>query len=142
MGHRLKSFSAGIPTGISIAPIIPGLNEGDIPELLERGKQAGASEVVTALLRLPGPVEDVFLERIGQAFPERLQKITHRIQEVRGGAMTNNGFFSRHHGNGPYWNMIEQLFEVTRKKAGFGGLDEAVVPRTFRRPGSEQIALF
>ena len=133
---------AGISTGISIAPIIPGLNEGDIPELLERGKQAGASEAFGTLLRLPGPVKNVFLERVGQAFPERLQKITHRIQEVREGAMTHSGFFSRHHGNGPYWNMIEQLFEVTRRKAGFGRLDDAAVPHTFRRPGSGQTTLF
>jgi len=133
---------AGIPTGISISPIIPGLNDEDIPELLERAHQAGAREAMATLLRLSGPVEAVFLERIAAAFPERLSKITHRIQEVRGGAMTDATFFSRHHGKGPYWSMIEQLYDVARRKAGFAMLEEEAVPRTFCRPGREQTRLF
>lgn len=133
---------AGIPTGISISPIIPGLNDEDIPDLLTRAKQAGACESMATLLRLSGPVEAVFLERMAQAFPDRLAKITHRIQEVRDGAMTDSAFFSRQHGKGPYWTMIEQLYEVARRKAGFSTLDDEVVPRTFRRPGCEQTRLF
>jgi len=133
---------AGIPTGISISPIIPGLNDEDIPELLERAHEAGAREAMATLLRLSGPVEAVFLERIAEAFPERLAKITHRIQEVRGGAMTDGAFFSRHHGKGPYWTMIEQLYDVARRKAGFTMLEEEAVPRTFCRPGREQTQLF
>ena len=133
---------AGIPTGISISPIIPGLNDEDIPELLERAHQAGAREAMATLLRLSGPVEAVFLERIAEAFPERLAKITHRIQGVRGGAMTDGTFFSRHHGKGPYWTMIEQLYDVARRKAGFTMLEEEAVPRTFCRPGREQTRLF
>ncbi len=133
---------AGIPTGISISPVIPGLNDEDIPELLERARQAGAGESMATLLRLSGPVEDVFLERMGQAFPDRFPKITHRIREVRRGALTNNAFFSRHHGSGPYWTMIEQLYDVARKKSGFRMLEEEAVPCTFRRPHAEQTTLF
>lgn len=133
---------AGIPTGISISPIIPGLNDEDIPELLERAHEAGAREAMATLLRLSGSVEAVFLERIAEAFPERLAKITHRIQEVRGGAMTDGTFFSRHHGKGPYWTMIERLYDVARQKTGFTMLEEEAVPRTFCRPGREQTRLF
>lgn len=133
---------AGISTGISISPIIPGLNDQDIPDLLDRAKKAGAMEAMATLLRLSGPVEDVFLARMAEAFPEKVAKITHRIQEVRGGPMTNGEFFTRHHGTGPYWDMIEQLFEVARRKAGFPQLDRDAVPRTFRRPGAEQTILF
>ena len=133
---------AGIATGISISPIIPGLNDEDIPELLERAKQAGACESMATLLRLSGPVEQVFLERMTQAFPDRIAKITHRIQEVRAGAMTDSAFFSRHHGKGPYWAIIEQLYEVARRKAGFTILEDETMPRTFRRPGREQTLLF
>ena len=134
--------SAGIPTGISISPVIPGLNDDDIPELLHRARQAGATEAMATLVRLSGPVEGMFLDRMSEAFPERIAKIRHRIQEVRGGAMTNGAFFTRHHGTGPYWDMVEQLFAVAKRKAGFpeGHGDE--VPRTFRRPGPEQTALF
>lgn len=133
---------AGIPTGISISPLIPGLNDEDIPELLERAAQAGAGESMATLLRLSGPVEDVFLERMAQAFPDRLAKITHRIREVRRGALTDSAFFSRHQGSGPYWTMIEQLYDVARKKAGFRILEEEAVPCTFRQPHAEQATLF
>lgn len=133
---------AGIPTGISISPIIPGLNDRDIPMLLARAKRAGATEAFATLIRLSGPVEPVFLERMAAAFPERIAKIEHRIREVREGSITNGRFFARHHGSGPYWTMIEQLFDVAKRKAGFAQLDVETVPRTFRRPGVEQTVLF
>ena len=134
---------AGIPTGISLAPIIPGLNDEDIPDLLKRAKQAGAAQAMATLLRLAPSVEAVFLERMAELFPDRFPKIKHRIQEVRGGAMSNNAFFSRQHGQGPYWTMIEQLLEVSKRKAGFTASDdEAMIPRSFRRPGREQVMMF
>ena len=133
---RLLS-EAGIPTGISLAPIIPGLNEDAIPELLSRAKAAGASSATWSLLRLPGNVELVFLERMREAFPDRISKIIHRIQEVRGGAMSDAAFFSRHHGGGTYWRCLEQLFELGRRRAGFVR-DNRLVPQTFRRPEAQQ----
>ena len=60
--------NAGIPTGISLSPIIPGLNDEDMPELLARAKQAGAVEAMATLLRLSGSVEPVFMERMAAAF--------------------------------------------------------------------------
>jgi DNA repair photolyase len=134
--------NAEIPTGISLSPIIPGLNDEDVPDLLARAKQAGAVEAVATLLRLYGPVEPVFLERMAAAFPERVTKITNRIRDVRGGAISNGAFFERHRGAGPYWAMIEQLFTVAKRKAGFPALFDETVPATFRRPGIEQTALF
>jgi DNA repair photolyase len=133
---------AGIPTGISISPIIPGLNDEDIPELLQRARQVGAREAMSTLLRLAASVEAVFVERMSEAFPERFGKMTHRIQEVRRGAMTDGAFFSRHHGEGPYWAMIERLFDVAKRKAGFTESADETVPDTFRRPGCEQARLF
>jgi DNA repair photolyase len=134
--------SAGVSTGISVSPIIPGLNDQDIPDLLTRARTAGAVEAMATLIRLMGHVEPVFLERMGAAFPDRIAKITHRIREVRGGQLTNGEFFERHHGSGSYWAMIEQLFEVTKRKAGFPVDLEEAVPQTFRRPGPEQAVLF
>ncbi len=133
---------AGIPTGISISPVIPGLNDEDIPELLQRARQAGAREAMSTLLRLAKSVEAVFVERMSEAFPERFAKMTHRIQEVRQGAMTDGAFFSRHHGEGPYWAMIERLFRMAKRRAGFPDRDNEAVPDTFRRPGREQTRLF
>jgi DNA repair photolyase len=133
---------AGIPTGISLSPIIPGLNDEDMPDLLARAKQAGAGEAMATLLRLSGSVEPVFMERMAAAFPDRMAKMTSRIREVRGGALSEGAFFDRHRGSGPYWIMIEQLFQISRRKAGLSALCDMPVPATFRRPGLEQTALF
>jgi len=63
--------NAGIPVGISLSPIIPGLNDEDVPDLLARAKHAGAVEAMATLLRLSGSVEPVFMERMTAAFPDR-----------------------------------------------------------------------
>ena len=133
---------AGISTGVSVAPIIPGLNEDDIPEILARAREAGARDAVYVLLRLAGSVEPVFLERMGRNVPDRITKITNRIKEVRGGKLSDSRFFRRHEGDGTYWQMIERLFEVGRRRAGFTDGEVPPVPDTFRRPGCEQMSLF
>ncbi|HEY7533388.1 MAG TPA: PA0069 family radical SAM protein [Nitrospiraceae bacterium] len=134
--------SAGISTGISISPIIPGLNDEDIPDLLTRARAAGASEAMATLLRLSGSVEPVFLERMTAAFPDRIGKILHRIREVRDGDLTNGDYFARHHGNGTYWTMIERLIDVAKRKAGFPPESGESIPHTFVRPRAEQTVLF
>jgi len=133
---------AGISTGISIAPIIPGLNENDIPELLGRARQAGACTATHSLLRLSGNVETVFLERMKEAFPDRIGKIINRLREVRGGALTAGAFFRRHAGEGVYWRMIERLFGLAKRRAGFTDDEAGTIPDTFRRPRVEQGSLF
>ncbi|OQW34764.1 MAG: radical SAM protein [Nitrospira sp. SG-bin1] len=139
----MKALSdAGIPTGLSIAPVIPGLNEDDIPELLERAYDAGARTATYSLLRLAGSLEPVFLDRIGEAFPDRLGKITNRLREIRGGVLTESRFFKRQTGQGPYWKLIEQLFLLAKRRAGFPDDDMTAIPQTFRRPGVEQVSLF
>ena len=127
----------GIPTGISLAPLIPGLNEQDIPDLLSRAKAAGAVNATWSLLRLSGHVEQVFLERMQEAFPDRVSKIIHRIQEVRGGALNDSAFFSRHYGSGTYWRVIEKMFDLGYRRAGFSPEDGPVTD-TFRRPQAQQ----
>lgn len=133
---------AGIPVGISLAPIIPGLNDEAIPELLERARQAGARMAMYSLLRLSGSVEPVFLERMQAAFPDRFSKIVNRLRETREGHLTDTAFFARHQGRGTYWQMIEQLFELAKRKAGFQEAEKDEIPPTFRRPGAVQRSLF
>ena len=141
--EAMKSLAdAGIATGISIAPVIPGLNEDDIPELLGRARQAGACVAVASLLRLSGSVESVFFERMREVFPDRMGKIVSRLREVRGGELTDSQFFLRHAGKGVYWDMVEQLFNMAKRRSGFTEEDAGVMPHTFRRPGVEQPSLF
>lgn len=133
---------AGIPTAVLVAPIIPGLNEDDVPEILDRARRAGADGTGYTLLRLSGSVETVFLERMAEAFPDRIKKIVSRIREVRGGKLSEGAFFKRHEGEGPYWRMIEQLFAISRRKAGFADDRDGPIPHTFRRPEAPQLVLF
>lgn len=141
--QTMKALSeAGIPTGISIAPIIPGLNDEATPELLERAWAAGARTATFILLRLSGSVETVFLERMKEVYPDRFSKIINRLREVRGGRLSESAFFDRHDGTGPYWEMVRRLFEMASRKAGFRYDGEESIPATFRRPGGVQTTLF
>lgn len=133
---------AGISTAVMVAPVIPGLNEDDIPEILARARRAGAGAACHTLLRLSGSVETVFLERMADAFPDRVKKIVSRTREVRGGKLSQGKFFKRHEGQGRYWQVIEQLFAVSCRKAGLSDDCSEPVPQTFRRPGAVQTSLF
>ena len=139
----MKALSAaGIPTGISIAPIIPGLNDDMIADLLDRAHEAGACSATSSLLRLSGSVESVFLDRMRHAFPERVGKITSRLREVRAGGLTERRFFRRQVGQGSYWQMIEQLVALSKRRVGFSDDQAMDIPQTFRRPEGAQVSLF
>jgi DNA repair photolyase len=132
---RLLS-DAGIPTAIGIAPVIPGLNDADIPALLERARDAGARRAFLVMLRLPGEVVPVFRERLAEAFPERAGKVWSQIHDVRGGRDYRSEFGERQRGRGPRWDVIQDLFEKHCARLGLDdGDDEGDRPTTFRRPG-------
>ncbi len=137
---------AGVPTGIGLAPVIPGLNDQDIPELLQRAHEAGARHAFLGMLRLPREVLPVFDERIGQALPEeRVRKIQHAIEDVRGGKRNESAFGLRLRGTGPRWQIIEQLFASHCKRLGLN--QDSMLPggpSTFRRPAvpGAQMSLF
>jgi len=139
---------AGISTGVNIAPVIPGLTDPDIPEILERARAAGARTAAMMLLRLPGEVLPVFQERIRDSLPiERVRKIEHAIVELRGGSgkMNESAFGARGRGLGPRWRAIEALFDLHRRRLGFDlrgdEWDDDERPSTFRRP-TKQLDLF
>lgn len=134
--------NAGIPTGVSIAPVIPGLNDDHMYEILRQARDAGARTAFYSLLRLQGSVEPVFLERMTAMFPERIKKIVHRLKEVRGGRVSSSEFFERHRGQGAYGDMLAQLFAAAKSKAGFPEIPEVPLPSTFRRPAPQQTSLF
>ena len=155
MGRRIEPFvsksserfaalealsRAGISTGINIAPLIPGLNDSDIPELLERAHAAGARHAGLVPLRLAAEVLPVFEERIAQALPpERVRKVQHGIREMRGGKMNESAFGSRMDGQGPRWTMIRTLFETHVRRLGLNEDPRGTgAPATFRRPSRQR----
>jgi DNA repair photolyase len=130
---------AGVATAINIAPVIPGLNDDHIPELLERAKAAGATRAAIIPVRLPREVLPVFTERLKAAYPDRFHKVVGAISEMRSGKMNDPRFGARMHGHGARWSMIEQLF---RRKATEMGLSPREVAgaetTTFRRPSAQR----
>ncbi|HEX7253853.1 MAG TPA: PA0069 family radical SAM protein [Thermoanaerobaculia bacterium] len=128
--------SAGIPTGIALAPIIPGINDSDIPQLLARGRSAGASRAFLTLLRLPAEVLPVFEERLAAAFPDREKKVWSAIAQMRRGKKNESRFGARMGGVGPRWRAVELLFEAEKRRLGFRDDEEPSPPRTsrFERP--------
>jgi DNA repair photolyase len=136
---------AGVEVGHSLAPVIPGLNDSDIPELLERGKEAGASYAFITLVRLSGEVLPIFVERLEQALPLRAEKVKNAIREMRGGEMNDARFGSRMVGSGERWKTIEQLFRLHVKRLGLNATEALEDrPSTFARPvkPKRQLTLF
>ena len=83
---------------INVAPLIPGLNDCDVVPLLEAAKAAGASSAGTSMLRLPGPVAEVFVERLRRDFPLAADKVLTRVREMRGGKLNDSRFGARQDG--------------------------------------------
>lgn len=115
---------AGIPTGVAVSPIIPGVNDADIPKVLARARDAGAEVTFMTLLRLPGSVREVFDVRLEEVLPDRARKVRNAIREMRGGAMNEARFGRRMHGEGERWKAIEQLFEKHAKRLGYRAWSE------------------
>jgi DNA repair photolyase len=141
---------AGVPVGIMCAPIIPGLNDGQIPKLLEAARDAGAMWAGWTLLRLPGAVAQVFPDRLRVAMPLSAERVLARIRETRGGERMNDPrFHSRGRGEGVYADTIAMLFETTAQRLGFARHDDDAdaddaQPSRFRRPPkrTNQLSLF
>ncbi len=123
--QRWKAMSElstiGIPTGISLGPMIPGLNDSDIPALLRLAKNCGASYAFYVMLRLPGSVKAVFLERLQKHFPQQCKKVEHFLRETRGGELNEAQFGSRMRGRGVRSDLIASLFSIECKRLGLLG---------------------
>ena len=114
--------NAGIETAVAVAPIIPGLNDDQIPEILTRARDAGASSAFKILLRLPLEVGPIFEARLSEAFPLRRVKVMSALRDVRGGRKNDSRFGSRMVGDGPRWAMIERLFSLHCARLGLADL--------------------
>jgi DNA repair photolyase len=145
--------AAGISTGVNIAPVIPGLNDTQIPEILARAREAGAVCAALLPVRLAAEVLPVFRERLVAAYPQRAAKVESAIMQIRRGKMNESAFGDRMRGFGPRWQAIQALFDThcrrlgldfgwMREDEGGGGGDgdptEGDEPTTFRRPSSQQ----
>jgi len=136
--------AAGVPVGVMTAPILPGLNDEEIPRILAAAAAAGARSASWVMARLPAPVDALFEAWLESNFPDRKRRVLHRIRECRDGQISDSQFGRRMRGTGVYAQHIEALF---RSAARTHGLAQALPPlRTdaFRRPAQsgDQMTLF
>jgi DNA repair photolyase len=125
---------AGVPAGVAVAPVIPGINDSQIPEVLERARDAGATRAFLTLVRLPKSVLPVFDERLEAAYPGRAEKVRALLRGERHGGMNTSTFGARMRGASPRWALVERLFETTCRKLGLStGEDSEGEPVTFRK---------
>ncbi len=130
---------AGIPAGVLVAPVIPGLNDHEIPAVLAAAKAAGAVCAGTEILRLPLTVAPVFEQWLDHTFPEKKEKILGRIRAIRGGRLNDPRFGSRMRGEGIFADQISQMFHVARRKVGLPEDGPELSVASFRRPGGSQL---
>jgi DNA repair photolyase len=130
-----------IPVGINIAPVIPGLNDEEIPSILKEASANGAIFAGHIMLRLPYSVKDLFLQWLKKEFPGRETKIINKIKEMRGGKLNDPEFGTRFSAKGELAETIHSLFKLSCKKYGLNKNKLSLRTDLFRKE-TEQLEMF
>jgi DNA repair photolyase len=121
---RLDAISqlraAGIPVGVMVAPVIPGLTDHEVPGILEACARSGAQFAGYTIVRLPWAVAPLFEHWLDEHFPDRKDKVLGRIRHLRGDRLNNSKWRTRMTGEGIFAEQIASLFEVGCRRAGIG----------------------
>ena len=133
---------AGIPVGVMVAPVIPGLTDHEAPSIVAAAAEAGALAAHWTMLRLPHGVKELFEDWLEAHFPDRRARVLHRIREVRDGRLSDAAFGRRQRGTGEYAGQVAALFAAAVRKAGLPGMPP-LSAEAFRVPGgARQLGLF
>jgi len=133
---------AGVPVGVVVAPVIPGLNDHDMGRVLAAARDAGAAWAGMIVLRLPHGLKTLFDDWLDRHRPERRARVLARVKDVRGGRLDDPRFGSRMRGEGPYAEQLRGLFELQRRKLGLDAQGPELSTAHFRRGGGAQLTLF
>lgn len=145
--HRLRAIrllaDAGIPVGVNVAPVIPGLTDHELPAILDAAAAAGARYAGCITLRLPHTVKDVFLHWLDSHEPGKKERVLSRLRDLHGGKLYNATFGDRLRGQGIFAEQIQRMFEVAARRAGLNTQRGArpLSAAHFRRPGGTQLEL-
>lgn len=131
---------AGIPTGVMTAPIIPGLNQHELFDLVREAASSGARAAGHTVVRLNGQLGPIFENWIRQAYPQRADKVLNQIKELHGGTLKDNQFGRRMRGQGPLAESISQMARLAKQKFLKGRSMPSYNLGAFRRSG--QLGLF
>jgi DNA repair photolyase len=144
---RLEAIAAlakaGVPVGVAVAPVIPGLNDHEIPAILKAAADAGARFAFYNILRLPLGVADLFADWLDRHAPLKKQKILARLAGMRDGRFNDARFGHRMRGNGAHADLIRIFFRTSARRARVDGPIPRLSTGQFRRPGQvQQLSLF
>ncbi len=144
--HRLKAIqalsAAGIPVGVMVAPIIAGLNEVEIPAIIQAAVQAGAQRAGYPHLRLPYGVAPLFEQWLEEHMPTKKDKVLNRVRAMRSGQLNESQFGKRMRSEGIFAEQIASLFKLACRQAGLANTSPALSTDAFRRPAGPQLTLF
>lgn len=131
--------AAGIPAGVNVAPVVPGLTDHEMPAILAAARKAGAIGAGYVPLRLPYGVKNLFEEWLGRHFPDRKDKVLNRIRSMRDGKLNDPDFNTRMEGKGIFAEQLSTLFDVSLRKAGFPEKRFSLSTAAFRRPRTQDL---
>ena len=130
--------SAGIPTAVMVAPVIPAINDNEIERILDAAKAAGVTSAGFVLLRLPLEVRDLFKEWLMANFPDRYRHVMSLIRQTRGGKDYDAQWGKRMTGGGPYAWMVGRRFEQACERLGLNARRTALSTDLFVPPRAQQ----
>jgi DNA repair photolyase len=133
---------AGVPVGVLTAPVIPGLNDHELPALVQAAAQAGAQYAGYIILRLPFGVKAIFDDWLKNHYPDSREKVLGRLREMHGGALNDPRFGARMRGEGELAGQIEALFAAGCRRSGLSRSCPGLSAASFRTPGGKQGLLF
>lgn len=144
--RRLKAIEmlaeAGVPVGVNVAPIIPGLTDHECAEILRAASDAGATQASYIIVRLPYKVKDIFVDWLEQHFPDRKEKIKNRLYDMRGGKLYEAEWGKRMRGKGNFSKQIKDIFEIQTARLGFNKDRKPLTTEHFVKISGDQLNLF
>lgn len=137
-----KLSAAGIPTYVSISPVIPAITDHEVEHLIERAAEAGARGAYFLPVRLPHEVAPLFRAWLDTHFPDRAGKVMAIVRSLRGGRDNDPGFHSRMRGQGVWGQLLATRFAIACRRHGLTGGHAPLRCDLFRPPAGPQGELF
>jgi DNA repair photolyase len=126
--------AAGVPVGVMVAPIIPGITDHEMPAILEACYEAGARRAGYVVLRLPHALKAMMEAWLEEHFPDRKEKVLSRLRSLHDGKLYDPEWGTRQRGEGAFADQIAQLFAITKKRLGYLSGHQPLSAAGFRRP--------
>jgi DNA repair photolyase len=132
---------AGVPAGVMVAPVIPGITDSEMPAILKAARDAGARWAGFVVLRLPWAVAPLFERWLDEHYPDRKDKVLNRVRDMRGGKLYDAKWGVRGRGEGIFAEQLKAIFTVTTRRLGLNQEERSLTTEHFRR-AREQGRLF